>query len=65
MLLKMKSVLKKKFIMVSTKADATLVMPEEEFSLKLKLLHNHFIYKFGMILFPKGSKIRQKLKSKL
>lgn len=65
MLLKMKSVLKKKFIMVSTKADAMLVMPEEEFSLKLKLLHNHFIYKFGMILFPKGSKIRQKLKSKL
>lgn len=65
MLLKMKALLKKKFIMVSSKSEATLLMPDEKFSFKLKVVHNEFVYKFGMILFPKGSKIRQKLKSKL
>lgn len=62
---KMNKSLGKEFEITPSTLDATLVMPEEIYSLKQKFLHNNFVSFVGMILFPKGSKIRKKLKSKL
>ncbi len=64
-LVAMKRILNKKFDIVSKKADATFVCPKSKFSLKNKIIHNHFVYKVGMFFFPKGSKVRKFLKTKL
>lgn len=55
----------KRVYYVKNKALANLVLTKEKYSLKQKILHNQFVYKLGILLFPKGSKIRKKLKSKL
>lgn len=65
MLKKAKNLLNKPYILTKIKKEASIVMPKEIYSLKQKILHNSFVYRIGMKLFPKGSKIRQKLKSKL
>lgn len=55
----------KRVYYVKNKALANLVLTKEKYSLKQQILHNRFVYKIGVLLFPKGSKIRKKLKSKL
>ena len=47
------------------KKDSELTFPREIYPMKLRIIHNRFIYKIGMLLFPKGSKIRKLLKSKI
>lgn len=47
------------------KKGADIVSPREIYPLKLRLLHNPLVYKVGMFLFPKGSKIRKILKAKI
>ena len=47
------------------KKGADMVAPREIYPLKLRLLHNPLVYKVGMFLFPKGSKIRKILKAKI
>ena len=42
-----------------------VIIPKEEISLKRKIFHIPFVYKLGMLLFPKGSRIRAFLKRKL
>ena len=64
-LVKMQNVLGTKFNITSSTIEANIVMPEEIYSIKQKILHNDAVYLLGVILFPKGSKIRKKLKSKL
>lgn len=44
---------------------AEFVMPKEKIKLVHRIIHNYFIYRLGVWLFPKGSKLRQTLKSKL
>lgn len=55
----------KRVYYVKNKALANLVLTKEKYSLKQQILHNKIVYKIGVFLFPKGSKIRKKLKSKL
>ena len=55
----------KRVYYVKNKTLANLVLTKEKYSLKQQILHNPIVYKIGVILFPKGSKIRKKLKSKL
>lgn len=55
----------KKCRLEKKKNNVNLVFPKEKYSLKQKILHNTAVYKVGVVLFPKGSKIRKKLKSKL
>ncbi len=50
--------------LTNRKKMSNYLMPKEKYSLKLKFLHNEFIYRISTILFPKGSKIRKFLKSK-
>ena len=64
-LVKMQNVLGTKFNITPSTIGANIVMPEEVYSIKQKILHNDAVYLLGVILFPKGSKIRKKLKSKL
>lgn len=47
------------------KKNSELTFPREIYPMKLRIIHNRFIYKIGMLLFPKGSKIRKLLKSKI
>ena len=44
---------------------ADIISPREIYPLKLRIIHNPLIYKLGMFLFPKGSKIRKLLKAKI
>lgn len=62
---KMKYLFKKRFDIVSNKYQSSFVFEKEKISIKQKILHNIFVYKLGMLMFPKGSKIRKILKSKL
>lgn len=62
---KMKHLFKKRFDIVSNKYQANFVLEKEKVSIKQKILHNSFVYKLGMLMFPKGSRIRKILKSKL
>ena len=55
----------KKVMFVKRKKYATMFAPKEKVSLKQRVLHNVIVYRIGMALFPKGSKIRKILKSKL
>ncbi len=55
----------KRVTFVKDKKNAMLIMPKERVPLKLKIMHNNVVCKIGMLLFPKGSKIRKILKSKL
>ena len=63
-LIKMKKVLGLNFEF-SDKKEADIVFPKETVSIKQKILHNTLVFKVGVLLFPKGSKIRAVLKSKL
>lgn len=49
----------------SKRTRADFVIPKEKIKLIHKIIHNYFIYRLGVRLFPKGSKLRQTLKSKL
>ena len=64
-LCEMKVLLGKKFDIIKSKKRATFVFPKERVSIKQRILHNPIVYKVGMFLFPKGSKVRKFLKSKL
>lgn len=64
-LLRMKRIFGKKYEVVNCKKHADIIMPKEFISFKQKLLHNFVAYKIGTVLFPKGSKIRKLIKSKL
>lgn len=55
----------KRLCFVKNKQLANLVLTKEKYSLKQQILHNPIVYKIGIVLFPKGSNIRKKLKSKL
>ena len=55
----------KKAMFVKRKKYATMFAPKEKILLKQRILHNAIVYKIGIALFPKGSKIRKFLKSKL
>ena len=55
----------KKAMFVKRKKYATMFAPKEKISFKQRILHNIVVYRVGMALFPKGSKIRKFLKSKL
>jgi hypothetical protein len=61
----MKRVLGKRFDLVSKKADAIFVMPKEKYSIKQKIMHNPFVVMIGKKIFPEGSKLRNKIKSKI
>ena len=54
-----------KYEILNCKNNASLFLTKEKISIKQKILHNQIVYKIGMFLFPKGSKIRKMLKSKL
>ena len=45
--------------------DGKTIIPREYVNLKSKILHNKIVYKLGMLLFPKGSRIRAFLKRRL
>jgi len=60
----MKEIFNKKFEL-TIKKDADIILSKDNISFKLKLIHNDFCYKIGVKLFPKGSKLRKFLKSKL
>ena len=47
------------------KRDADVMVPFPKNRLMNKIIHNRFIYKIGIVLFPKGSKIRGFLKKRL
>lgn len=64
-LTKMKQIFNKEFDIVLEKKQAIIIMPKEIYPVKLRILHNYFIYSLGMVLFPKGSKIRKFLKSRI
>lgn len=49
----------------SPKKFADIVVPKDKNTLRQKITHNHIIYKIGLFLFPKGSKIRKFLKQKM
>ena len=63
-LTKIKHLFDKEFELVTDKKQANIIMPKEIYPLKLKILHNYFVYSLGIFLFPKGSKIRKFLKSR-
>ncbi len=63
-LIKMQKVFKTRFVFAKGK-ESDIIFPKEIISLKQKILHNTFVFKIGVLLFPKGSKIRSVLKSKL
>lgn len=65
MLKNMKTYLDKRFGLEVCKNNATFVFEKEKISAKQKLLHSNFVQQVGKVLFPKGSKIRKFLKSKL
>ena len=60
---KLKTYLNKSFT-ITSKSSAEFVLPKEIVPIKQKILHNYFVFKLGMFLFPKGSKIRKFLKEK-
>ncbi|MBR2969933.1 MAG: glycosyltransferase family 2 protein [Clostridia bacterium] len=55
----------KHYILTKDKKNADIIMPYEDIKFKQKILHNLLVYKVGMLLFPKGSKIRKFLKKKI
>lgn len=61
---KMNQYLDKSFVLSRKRKYSTIIPPREIYPIKLKILHNNFVYKIGTFLFPKGSKIRKLLKSK-
>ena len=65
MLSQMKVLFNQKFDIVTKKSKSNFIFNKEKVLLKQKILHNNIVYKVGMFLFPKGSKIRKILKSKL
>lgn len=64
-LLTFKRMLSKRLDFVKKKKNANFVVSKEKYSFKNRFLHNYLIYRLGMMLFPKGSKTRNKLKSKI
>ncbi len=55
----------KRLDIVKDKKSADVVVSNEIYSLKKKILHNSFINRIGMFLIPKGSRLRKKLKAKI
>lgn len=55
----------KRIDIVQNKKSADIIISKEIYSLKKRFLHNSFVNKVGMILIPKGSKLRKKLKAKI
>lgn len=53
----------KKYEIVHT--GETYAFPKEKYKKTQLLVHSHFLYKVGTVLFPQGSKIRKILKSRL
>lgn len=53
-----------KNIKIVRKENADIVVDNEKITFKQKLLHNQFVVQVGLILFPKGSKIRKFLKER-
>ena len=51
--------------LVKNPTEANIILPKEILPFRQKILHNYLTFKIGSLLFPKGSKIRQYLKSKL
>lgn len=49
----------------SKKKNADLIIPKPKNKLINKIIHNSFIYKASILLFPKGSKLRNLLKKRL
>lgn len=43
-------------------AEAELVVPKKRFKLRSRILHNYAVFKLGMLLFKKGSRMRKFLK---
>jgi len=64
-LLKMQRYFGKRFKITSYKKQANFIFSNEKLSRKQLILHSEFMQKIGAILFPKGSKLRKFLKSKL
>lgn len=62
---KMQKYLGKRLGLVLYKSQATFVFDKAKISPKQRILHNDFVQNVGKFLFPKGSKIRKFLKSKL
>lgn len=60
-----KLVFGKRINIVRKKKFADFVITNEKFKLKNRILHNHLVYKIGMMLFPKGSSFRKKIKAKI
>jgi len=61
----MKAIEKALGIKIVFSKDAQIVIPKRKTSLKHKVLHSRFVVSVGMMLFPKGSKLRRTLKNKL
>ena len=47
------------------KKNADIIIPKAKNKLINKIIHNHIVYRIGIVLFPKGSKIRGFLKKRL
>ncbi|MBQ8451708.1 MAG: glycosyltransferase family 2 protein [Clostridia bacterium] len=60
-----KKLFKRNIDLTNSKKIADVKIINEKYSLRSKLMHIPFFYKLGMILIPKGSKLRKKIKSKV
>ena len=64
-LVQMKQRFELNYKICKSKYESNFILIKEKVSIKQKILHNQIVYKIGMFLFPKGSKLRQILKSRL
>ena len=60
-----KAIEKNSCIKILYSRDAQITIPKRKISFKSKAFHNRLVVSVGMILFPKGSKLRRLFKSKL
>ena len=56
---------KQKGIRIESSENAQVTVPKRKKSLKSRILHSRIVLKTGLVLFPKGSKLRNVLKRKL
>ena len=56
---------KERGINITYNKNGEITVPKQEISLKSRILHSKLAYSIGLKLFPKGSKLRKKLKSEL
>ena len=64
-LINMKCIFNLKFEVINDKNKAFILIKNDRNTLKQKLIHNYFVTKIGLILFPPSSKIRKLLKKKI